>query len=70
MRATGKGSRLGQNKIKVQQLKNSQFIITFPSMWASILDVKKGDVVTFLPGARGGIEVVKLKEENGKKPKR
>ena len=55
-----KGSRLQQNQIKVQQLKNKQFIITLPSMWADIMKVKKGSVITFVPGKNGGVEIVKL----------
>ena len=56
------GSRLPQNQIKVQQLKNRQFIMTLPSMWASILGVQKGTVVTFLPGKNGGIEIKKVRD--------
>ncbi len=53
------GTRLSQNYIKVQQLKNKQFILTLPSMWADILEVKKGSVIKFVPGARGGIEIIR-----------
>jgi phosphate uptake regulator len=53
------GRRLPQNQIKVQQLKNKQFILTLPSMWATILNVKKGSKITFLPGKQGGIEIIK-----------
>ena len=56
------GKRLPQNKIKVQQLKNNQFILTLPSMWADILEVEKGTVVTFVPGKQGGIEIIKVKK--------
>ena len=56
------GRRLPQNYIKIQQLKNKQFIITLPGMWAKILDVKKGSVLTFMPGKNGGIELVKAKK--------
>jgi hypothetical protein len=58
----GKGKRLSQNMICVQQLKNTQYIITLPHMWADIMKLKKGSVVTFIPGKRGGIEIVKVKE--------
>ena len=57
------GKRLPQNQIKVQQLKNKQFILTLPSMWAQILDVDKGSTVTFIPGKNGGVEIIKVKEE-------
>ena len=57
------GKRLPQNQIKVQQLKNKQFIITLPGMWANILDVKKGSVLTFIPGKNGGVELIKVKKE-------
>ena len=57
------GKRLKQNQIKIQQLKNKQFIVTLPSMWASILDVDKGSVVSFIPGKQGGIEIVKVKKK-------
>ena len=53
------GSRLAQNHIKIQQLKNEQFIITLPKMWAEILDVQKGSIITFKPGVNGGVEIVK-----------
>jgi len=56
------GRRLPQNQIKIQQLKNKQFIITLPGMWASILNVKKGSVITFIPGKQGGIEIIRSKE--------
>ncbi len=56
-----KGKRLPQNQIKIQQLKNKQFIITLPSMWASILKVKKGSVITFIPGKNGGVEIIKIR---------
>ncbi len=56
------GRRLKQNQIKVQQLKNEQFILTLPNMWADILDVKKGSIVTFIPGKNGGIELIKVKK--------
>jgi len=52
--------RLPQNQIKIQQLKNRQFIITLPTIWANILNVKKGSVITFVPGKNGGIEIIKL----------
>jgi len=55
-----KGSRLSQNNIKVQQLKNRQFILTLPSVWAQVLDVNKGSVITFRPGANGGVEIIKI----------
>jgi len=54
------GRRLPQNQIKIQQLKNRQFIITLPTIWANILNVKKGSVITFVPGKNGGIEIIKL----------
>ncbi|MFH1642065.1 MAG: hypothetical protein ABIC04_04145 [Nanoarchaeota archaeon] len=57
------GTRLKQNQIKIQQLKNKQYILTLPTMWASILDVSKGSVVTFIPGKNGGIEIIKVKNE-------
>ncbi|MBW2974152.1 hypothetical protein KY366_00390 [Candidatus Woesearchaeota archaeon] len=57
------GRRLPQNRIKLQQLNNKQFIITLPRMWADILDVSKGSVLTFIPGKQGGIEIVKAKKE-------
>ena len=57
------GKRLKQNQIKIQQLKNKQFIITLPTMWAEILHVDKGSVVTFVPGKQGGIEIVKVKKK-------
>ena len=53
------GRRLPQNKIKVQQLKNSQYIITLPQMWAEILKVDKGSVIRFIPSKNGGVEIVK-----------
>lgn len=56
------GKRLPQNYIKIQQLKNEQFIITLPGMWANILKVKKGSILTFIPGKNGGIELVKAKD--------
>ena len=55
-----KGRRLSQNQIKLQQLKNRQFILTLPTMWANILNVKKGSVISFVPGKQGGIEIIKL----------
>ena len=55
------GRRLPQNHIKVQQLKNKQFILTLPSMWANILEVEKGSVIKFIPGKKG-IEIVKVEE--------
>ena len=58
-----KGSRLPQNQIKIQQLKNKQFIITLPSMWADIMKVKKGSVITFVPGKNGGVEIVKINKK-------
>ncbi len=58
-----KGKRLTQNQIKIQQLKNKQFIITLPSMWAQILNVRKGSVITFIPGKNGGIEIIKAKDK-------
>ena len=57
------GKRLKQNQIKIQQLKNKQFIITLPSMWADILDVKKGSTVTFIPGKNGGVEIIRVKKK-------
>jgi phosphate uptake regulator len=57
------GRRLPQNQIKVQQLKNKQFILTLPNMWATILSIKKGSTVTFVPGAKGGIEIIKVKKK-------
>ena len=57
------GKRLKQNQLKIQQLKNKQFIITLPAMWADILDVDKGSVVKFVPGKQGGIEIVKVKKK-------
>lgn len=57
------GRRLKQNQIKVQQLKNKQFILTLPSMWASIFDLKKGSTITFIPGKQGGIEIIKVSEK-------
>lgn len=57
------GRRLPQNQIKVQQLKNKQYILTLPRMWATILNVKKGSVITFIPGKNGGIELIKVKKE-------
>ncbi|MDD5086542.1 MAG: hypothetical protein PHV16_02205 [Candidatus Nanoarchaeia archaeon] len=57
-----RGSRLPQNQIKIQQLKNKQFIITLPSMWADIMKLKKGSVITFVPGKNGGIEIIKSKK--------
>ena len=56
------GRRLPQNQIKIQQLKNKQFIITLPNMWAQIIGVKKGSVITFIPGKNGGIEIIKVKK--------
>lgn len=56
------GSRLQQNQIKIQQLKNKQFIITLPAMWAKILNVKKKSIITFIPGKQGGIEIIKVKK--------
>ncbi|MEA2036513.1 MAG: hypothetical protein U9O94_03330 [Nanoarchaeota archaeon] len=56
------GKRLKQNNVKLQQLKNKQYIVTIPSMWANILNVKKGSVVTFVPGKQGGVEIIKVKE--------
>ncbi len=62
-----KGRRLSQNQIKIQQLKNKQFIVTLPAMWANILNVKKGSVISFIPGKQGGIEIVRIaKNENEK----
>jgi len=55
------GKRLKQNQIKIQQLKNKQFIITLPTMWAAILKVKKGSKITFVPGKNGGVEIIKVK---------
>ncbi len=55
-----KGRRLPQNQIKLQQLKNDQYILTLPQMWATILNVKKGSTITFIPGKQGGIEIIKL----------
>jgi len=57
------GRRLKQNQIKIQQLKNDQFILTLPSMWAEILDVEKGSTVTFVPGKNGGVEIIKVKKK-------
>ncbi len=57
------GKRLPQNQIKIQQLKNKQFIITLPNMWADILKVKKGSIITFVPGKEGGIEIIKVKDK-------
>ena len=57
------GRRLKQNQIKVQQLKNEQYILTLPSMWAEILDLKKGNTVTFIPEKNGGVEIVKVKKK-------
>ena len=54
-----RGGRLRQNHIKVQQLKNGQYIITLPKMWAEILKVERGSVVTFVPGNNHGIELIK-----------
>ena len=58
-----RGSRLQQNQIKIQQLKNRQFIITLPSMWADIMKLKKGSVITFVPGKNGGVEIVKANKK-------
>jgi phosphate uptake regulator len=58
-----RGSRLPQNQIKIQQLKNKQFIITLPSMWAEIMKLKKGSVVTFIPGKNGGVEILKANKK-------
>ena len=60
------GKRLQQNQIKVQQLKNKQFILTLPQMWAGILSLKKGSVITFVPGKNGGVEILKVKMRNSK----
>jgi len=57
------GRRLPQNQIKVQQLKNKQFIITLPNMWAAILNVKKGSAISFIPGKSGGVEIIKVDEK-------
>ena len=54
------GRRLEENHIKIQQLKNQQFIITLPKIWAQILEVKKGSIITFKPGSQGGIELLKI----------
>ena len=60
------GRRLSQNQIKVQQLKNGQYILTLPQMWADILEVKKGSVVSFIPGDKGGIELIKRSKKKSK----
>ena len=53
------GSRLGPNKVKVQELKNGQFIITFPKALAAMKGISKGDVLTFTINDQGKIEVNK-----------
>jgi len=42
-----KGSKLEYNHIKVQQLKNNQFIITIPKYIAKHLNLVKGDVIEY-----------------------
>ena len=61
------GGRLQQNHIKVQQLKNGQYILTLPRMWATLLDVDKGEAITFMPGKQGGIEILKVEKKGEKK---
>ena len=59
-----RGKRLTQNRIKIQQLKNKQFVLTLPQIWAEILNAKKGSIVKFIPGKQGGIEIIKADKED------
>jgi AbrB family looped-hinge helix DNA binding protein len=45
--------------VKVMQLKNKQFIITIPKMMAELLNVKKGDKISYVRNVHGGIEIRK-----------
>ena len=61
---TGKtGSRLGPNEVKVQELSNGQFIITFPKGLAQLKGIGKGSVLTFTINEQGKIEVESRKHE-------
>ena len=57
------GTRLSSNKIKVQQLSNGQFVVTIPSLIASLLDLSKGTVVSFKISKKGTLEIKKNEDE-------
>ena len=57
------GSRLKANKVKIQQLKNSQFVLTIPKALADSFDLKKGTVVKFKINEKGRLEIIKDEEQ-------
>ncbi len=59
-----KGKRLGPNEVKVQELNNSQLIMTFPKGLASLTGIAKGTILCFKLNEQGKIEIGK---KNGNK---
>jgi|GEM_PF-5351624 len=57
-----KRGRQRQNYVVLQQLANGQSLITLPTMWVELLKLSKGDLVTFVPGTHGGLELVPAKK--------
>lgn len=55
------GSRLSPNEVKVQELSNGQYTITFPKGLARLKGIVKGDVLEFTINDEGKIEVKKGK---------
>ncbi|MFH1316593.1 MAG: hypothetical protein ABII01_03680 [Candidatus Woesearchaeota archaeon] len=64
------GSRLGPNEVKVQELNNSQLIITFPKGLAQLTGISKGTILSFKINDSGKIEIINNDQEirkHGKK---